>query len=147
MPAGTILRLRQINGYTVAGEEMLVKLAGLVLAFVMSLGVGWAQQSSGFVGQWQGTVAGIGEAKVIITAVRADGLVEGRMEFALQSYVSTFAEKADSLKTNRGLVSGQTLTIDAALGGTYHLTLSGDRLAGTYSRGTTFSGPASFKRL
>jgi hypothetical protein len=126
---------------------LLFKLTALALAFVTSIGPSWAQQSAGFVGQWQGTVEGLGEAKLIITAVRADGLVEGRMEFALQSYVSTFAAKSDSLKTNRGIVSGQTLTIDAALGGTYRLTLSGNQLAGTYSRGTTLSGPASFKRL
>ncbi|MBV8187609.1 MAG: hypothetical protein JOY64_36020 [Alphaproteobacteria bacterium] len=70
------------------------------------------------------------------------------MEFALQSYVSTFGDRTDSNRNlNRGIVNGTALTIDAALGGTYRLTLSGDRLAGTYTRGTTFSGAATFKRL
>jgi hypothetical protein len=70
------------------------------------------------------------------------------MEFALRSYVSTFADKTDSVRnTNRGVVSGATLTIDAALGGTYRLTLAGDSLAGTYVRGNTFSGAATFKRV
>jgi hypothetical protein len=127
---------------------MLLRRTAFALALVTFAISGVAQQSSGFVGQWQGNVDGIGEAKLIVTAVRADGRVEGRMEFALQSYVSTFGDKADSGRnTNRGVVSGSTLTIDSALGGTYRLTLSGDRLAGTYTRGTTFNGSATFKKL
>jgi hypothetical protein len=45
------------------------------------------------------------------------------------------------------MVSGNTLTIEAALGGTYRLTLAGDTLAGSYTLGTTFSGKAEFHRL
>jgi hypothetical protein len=120
----------------------------LAFAVVMIAFAGIAQQGSGFVGQWQGTVDGVGGAKMVITNVGADGRIEGRMEFDLQSHVSTFADKADTTRsTNRGTVSGSTLTIETALGGTYRLSLSGDRLAGTYTRGTTFSGSASFKRL
>jgi hypothetical protein len=84
-----------------------------------------------------------------ITGVRPDGRVEGRMEFALQSFVATFADKSHSTqRTSLGVVSGNelTLTIEAALGGTYRLALSGDRLAGSYTRGTTFTGSASFRR-
>ena len=126
---------------------MLLRRTTITLAVVTFALATAAQQSSGFVGQWLGNVDGIGEAKLIVTAVRADGRIEGRMEFALQSYVSTFGDKADSVRnTNRGVVSGSTLAIDAALGGTYRLTLSGDGLAGTYTRGTTFSGSAIFKR-
>jgi hypothetical protein len=118
--------------------------ASLAVVPVSSL----AQQGPAFVGQWQGQVDGIGNARLIITAVRPNGQVEGRMEFDLQSFVSTFGDKADSVKnTNRGIVSGPTLTIDSALGGTYRLTLAGDRLAGTYVRGTTFSGSAAFKKI
>jgi hypothetical protein len=118
----------------------------LLLAF----GVAVAQQAAGFVGQWQGTVDGIGEAKIIITGVRPDGLVEGRMEFALHSFVATFSDKSHPIeKTSVGVVSGGTLTltIEAALGGTYRLALSGDNLSGSYTRGTTFSGKATFRRL
>jgi hypothetical protein len=86
--------------------------------------------------------------------VKSDGRVEGRMEFALHSFVATFADKPHPIeKTSVGVVSGGTLTltIDAALGGTYRLTLSGDSLSGdslsgTYTRGTTFEGKASFRR-
>jgi hypothetical protein len=107
---------------------------------------GYAQQ--GLVGQWQGQVQGIGNARLVITAVRPNGQVEGRMEFDLNSFVSTFADKPSmSDKTSRGIASGSTLTIDAALGGTYRLTLSGDQLSGRYIRGTTFDGAATFKRI
>jgi hypothetical protein len=74
-------------------------------------------QGAAFVGNWQGDVPGIGAARLIVTAVKPNGQVEGRMEFDLQSFVSTFADKADSVKnTNRGVVSGSVLAIDAAAG-------------------------------
>ncbi len=105
--------------------------------------------ASGLIGQWQGEVAGIGAARIVITGIKPDGQIEGRMEFALQSFVSTFADKVDPgpAKTNRGIASGASLTIESALGGTYSLMLDGNALKGTYVRGTTFSGPASFTRL
>jgi hypothetical protein len=107
--------------------------------------VGHAQ--SGFIGQWQGEVEGVGKARLIITAVKPNGQVEGRMEFDLQSYVSTFGDKADSSKNiNYGMVSGTALAIDSALGGKYELTLNGSTLSGSYARGTTFRGKASFTK-
>ena len=113
------------------------------------VGTSLAQQAGGFVGEWQGTVDGLGETKIVITSVSPDGRVEGRMEFALHSFVATFDDKPHPIgKTSLGVVSGGTLTltIEAALGGTYRLTLSGDSLAGSYTRGTTFSGKATFRR-
>ena len=63
-------------------------------------------------------------------------------------HVATFADKPHPVQnTSVGVVSGNTLTIEAALGGTYRLTLAGDTLAGSYTRGTTFSGKAEFRRL
>lgn len=104
-------------------------------------------QGAGFVGRWQGDVPGISAARLIITAVRPDGLVEGRMEFDLQSFVSTFGDKPDSVKnTNRGVVSGSALVIDSALGGKYELNLEGGRLSGVYTRGTTLKVPVTFTR-
>ena len=103
---------------------------------------------SSFIGQWQGEVESIGKARLIITAIKPTGQVEGRMEFELASYVSTFGDKADpSTNTNYGMVSGTTLSIEAAFGGQYELALSGSTLSGTYSRGTTFRGKASFTKL
>lgn len=103
----------------------------------------------GLIGEWRGEVAGIGAARIIITGIKPSGQVEGRMEFELQSFVSTFADKADSgpSRTNLGIASGQSLTIESSLGGTYNLVQQGDSLKGTYTRGTTFNGPATFTRL
>jgi hypothetical protein len=70
------------------------------------------------------------------------------MDFALQGHVATFADKPHPVQnTSVGVVSGGTLTIEAALGSTYRLTFSGDNLTGSYTRGTTFSGKAAFRRL
>ena len=52
---------------------------------------------STFIGQWQGEVDSIGKARLIITAIKPNGQVEGRMEFELQSFVSTFGDTADSI--------------------------------------------------
>ena len=104
-------------------------------------------QGAGFVGNWQGDVPGIGAARLIVTTVGPNGLVAGRMEFDLQSFASTFADKADSVKnTNRGVVSGTQLVIDAALGGRYELNLEGGRLSGVYTRGTTYRVPVTFTK-
>jgi hypothetical protein len=97
---------------------------GFVLVAIVSLPlVALAQQpGASFVGDWQGQIPGIGDARLIVTSIKPDGQVEGRMEFALQSFVSTFGEEADSGKRiNRGVVSGATLTLEAALGGKYEL--------------------------
>jgi len=118
----------------------------MIAAAVMAASPAFGQQD--FVGTWTGDVPGVGATKLTIQQVRPDGQVEGRMEFELKSYVSTFADKYDSAaNTNRGMVDGSKLTIEAALGGTYELELQGNALAGTYSRGTTYRVPVSLKRL
>jgi hypothetical protein len=105
-------------------------------------------QGAAFVGNWRGEVPGIGAARLFVTNVKPDGLIEGRMEFDLQSFVSTFADKSDSVKnTNRGVVSGSRLIIDSALGGRYELGLQGNSLAGVYTRGTTYQVPVTFTKL
>ena len=122
------------------------------LLFVLAMlpAVAHAQgPSAALIGEWQGEVDGIGAARIIITGIKPNGQVEGRMEFTLQSFVSTFGDKADSgpAKTNLGIASDQTLTIESSLGGTYSLVRQGNSLKGTYVRGTTFKGPATFTRL
>lgn len=61
---------------------MLPRRIVLTIPALLLPGISLAQQG-GFVGQWEGTVDGIGWTKIVITSVRPDGLVEGRMEFAL----------------------------------------------------------------
>jgi hypothetical protein len=103
---------------------------------------------SAFIGQWQGEVEGIGKARLIITGVKSNGQLEGRMEFELKSYVSTFGDDQDPAKnTNYGRVVGPSIVIEAALGGWYHLVLNGASLSGIYWRGTTFRGNASFRKM
>lgn len=121
----------------------------LIAALLASLASsGLAQQVEGsFIGTWKGDVPGIGEATLVVTALGSDGRVEGRMEFALQGFVSTFADTADSGKrTNKGTVSDETLTIEAALGGRYVLRRTGEGLSGRYIRGTTMDVPVILKK-
>lgn len=107
-----------------------------------------AQQAGGpFVGTWKGDVPGIGEATLVITSVGGSGRVEGRMEFALQGFVSNFADKADPAeRTNKGTVSDGALTIETALGGRYVLRRTADGLNGRYIRGTTMDVPVTFQK-
>lgn len=106
---------------------------------------GHAQAGSPFIGNWQGDVPGISAARLTVTAVKPNGQVEGRMEFDLQSFVSTFGDKSDSIKNiNYGVISGSTLIIDSALGGKYELTLDGSRLSGFYTRGNTYKVAVTF---
>jgi hypothetical protein len=101
-----------------------------------------------FVGTWRGDVPGLGEATLIVTSVGAGGRVEGRMEFALHGFVSTFGDKPDSVKqTNQGIVAEGTLTIEAALGGRYVLRRNGDALSGRYTRGSTMDVPVTLRKL
>lgn len=109
---------------------------------------GFAQSAGGsFVGTWKGDVPGVGEATLTVSSVGAGGRVEGKMEFALQGFVSTFGDKADSIKrTNQGTVTDGTLTIEAALGGRYVLRRNGDALTGRYTRGTTMDVPVTLRK-
>jgi hypothetical protein len=95
------------------------RIALTTLALPMTFAASLAQQVGGFVGQWQGTVDAIGDAKIVITGVRPDGRIEGRMEFALQSCVASFADNPHPVQ----------------------------KLAGSYTRGTTFNGRADFRRM
>lgn len=120
-----------------------------MVALMTVLGTGAVAQQAGspFVGTWKGDIPGIGETTLTIVAVGGDGRVEGRMEFALQGFASTFSDKADSVKrTNQGTVSDGTLTIEAALGGRYVLRRSGDGLSGRYTRGTTLDVAVTMRK-
>ena len=103
--------------------------------------------TSPFVGKWKGAVPKIGDAELIISAVRQNGSIEGTMGFGSQAPVVTFGEKLDiSRGVSQGLVVGSTLKIETAMGGEYQLSLSGDAMSGSYIRGTTYKVPISFKR-
>ena len=123
----------------------------LVALVTLFLGITQAhtqQDASLFIGEWKGQVEGIGDARLVISAVKSTGRIEGQMEFSLKSFVSAFGDKADSAKnTSLGVVSGSTLSIDSALGGKYELARTGNQLTGLYTRGTTFRGSVSFTKM
>ena len=134
------------------GVSMQSRRLFLALLFLVPPLCGYAQPvGAAFVGEWQGEVPGIGDALLVISAVRQGGQVEGRMEFprtaARESFISKFADKAEPSKnTNSGFISGSTLIIKTALGGRYDLQRDGDRLTGTYTRATDYNVPISFKK-
>jgi hypothetical protein len=106
-----------------------------------------AAQQPSFVGRWAGDVPGVGGAVLVITQVRSDGRVEGRMEFQLHTHASSFGEKFEpATNTSRGIVQGSALVIESSLGGLYNLNLEGGTLAGTFSRGTTYQAAVRFAR-
>src|SRR5262249_23704642 len=128
------------------GMRMQLRRTFVAVPFLL-MSVSSLAQGSTFIGNWQGEVPGIGPARIVITGVGPNGQVQGSMEFELRSFVSTFADRADSVKnTNHGLVSGSSLVIEAALGGKYELTLGDNRLSGTYTRGTTYRVDVTFTR-
>ena len=60
---------------------------------------------SQFVGRWKGHVPGLGDAEIIVAAVRADGQVDGQMVFPDQQQTFTFGDKLDIAKSiNHGVI-------------------------------------------
>jgi hypothetical protein len=107
-----------------------------------------AQQATPqFVGRWTGHVPGLGNAEIVVTAVRANGQVDGQMVFPDQNQTFTFGEKLDITKNiNHGVVQGPSLTIETAMGGTYRLNLQSGSLRGEYVRGNTYKVPVTFQK-
>jgi hypothetical protein len=108
-----------------------------------------AQQAmSQFVGRWKGQVPGLGDAEIIVVAVRANGQVDGQMVFPDQKQTFAFGDKLDiANSTNHGVVRGSSLTIETAMGGTYQLNMASSSLNGEYVRGTTYKVPVTFQKV
>ena len=103
---------------------------------------------SQFVGRWKGHVPGLGDAEIIVAAVRADGQVDGQMVFPDQQQTFTFGDKLDIAKSiNHGVIQKSSLTIETALGGTYRLTMGSNSLNGEYVRGNTYKVPVAFQKV
>jgi len=103
---------------------------------------------SQFVGRWKGHVPGLGDAEIIVAAVRADGQVDGQMVFPDQQQTFTFGDKLDIAKSiNHGVIQESSLTIETALGGTYRLTMGSNSLNGEYVRGNTYKVPVAFQKV
>ena len=126
-----------------AGEQTrraLLVLLSMALPLCVAPVAAMAQPSTypDWLGEWRGTVPGIDEIRLTITRVHIDGQIEGRMQFVGNGVAFTFGDTPDTATlTDRGVIAGSTLRIDAAYGGAYNLTrLEPNRLNGTYRRGT-----------
>jgi hypothetical protein len=122
----------------------LVAIAGALTVASMA----HAQQATPqFVGRWTGHVPGLGNAEIVVTAVRANGQVDGQMVFPDQNQTFKFGEKLDITKSiNHGVIQGPSLTIETAMGGTYRLNLESGGLRGEYVRGNTYKVPVTFQK-
>ena len=119
-----------------------VVIAGLIFA-----SSAWAQSSSQFAGRWTGNVKGLGDAEIIVSGVRANGQIEGKMVFVEQNKSFSFGDKLDIVNSiNHGVVEGSAMTIETAMGGTYRLNLVDGQLDGEYLRGTTYKVPVTFRK-
>jgi hypothetical protein len=107
-----------------------------------------AQQSmSPFVGHWKGQVPGLGNAEIIVVAVRTSGQVDGQMVFPDQKQTFAFGDKLDIANSiNHGVIRGPSLTIETAMGGTYRLNMGSSSLTGEYVRGNTYKVPVTFQK-
>ena len=106
------------------------------------------QPVSPFIGHWKGQVPGLGNAEIIVAAVRANGQVDGRMVFPDQNQTFTFGDKLDIANSiNHGVIRESSLTIETALGGTYRLNAGGGSLTGEYVRGDTYKVPVTFQKV
>jgi len=122
----------------------------LVMAGPLTIAsVAHAQQSmSQFVGRWKGHVPGLGDAEIIVVAVRANGQVDGQMVFPDQNKTFAFGDKLDIANSiNHGVVRESSLTIETAMGGTYRLNIGSSSLDGEYVRGTTYKAPVTFQKV
>ena len=91
---------------------------------------------------------GLGDAEIVVAAVRADGQVDGQMVFPDQQQTFTFGDKLDIAKSiNHGVIQKSSLTIETALGGTYRLTMGSNSLNGEYVRGNTYKVPVAFQKV
>ena len=102
---------------------------------------------SQFVGRWKGHVPGLGDAEIVVVAVRADGQVDGQMVFPDQKQTFAFGDKLDIANgVNHGVIQGPSLTIETAMGGTYRLNVGSSSLTGEYVRGNTYKVPVAFQK-
>jgi hypothetical protein len=103
---------------------------------------------SPFVGRWKGQVPGLGDAEIVVVAVRSNGQVDGQMMFPDQKQTFAFGDKLDIAKSiNHGVIQGSSLTIETALGGSYRLTMGSNSLNGEYVRGNTYKVPVTFQKV
>jgi len=109
-----------------------------VLVEIVSPAIASAQAASAPVGKWLGAMQGFGNVTLTVTGVKANGKVEGQMNFSGPNYTFVFGDAvsrdANPEVGTAEMVDGQ-LIITAPQGGVYKLTPGKNRIHGSFSRG------------
>jgi len=109
-----------------------------VLVEIVSPAIASAQAASAPVGKWLGAMQGFGNVTLTVTGVKANGKVEGQMNFSGPNYIFVFGDAvsrdASPEVGTAEMVDGQ-LIINAPQGGVYKLTPGKNRINGSFSRG------------
>jgi len=109
-----------------------------VLVEIVSPAIASAQAASALVGKWLGAIQGFGNITLTVTGVKANGKVEGQMNFSGPNYTFVFGDAvsrdASPEVGTAEMVDGQ-LIINAPQGGVYKLTPGKNRIHGSFSRG------------
>jgi hypothetical protein len=109
-----------------------------VLVVIASPAFAWAQAASAPVGKWLGAMEGFGDVTLTVTGGKANGKVEGQMNFSGPNYTFAFGDAVNKDASppvgTAEMVDGQ-LIITAPQGGVYKLTAGKNRIHGSFSRG------------
>jgi hypothetical protein len=109
-----------------------------VLVAIVSPATASAQAAPAPVGKWLGVMQGFGDITLTVTGVKANGKVEGQMNFSGPNYTFVFGDAvsrdASPEVGTAEMVDGQ-LVITAPQGGVYKLTPGKNRIRGSFSRG------------
>jgi hypothetical protein len=109
-----------------------------VQVVIASSAVAWAQATSVPIGKWLGAMEGFGDVTLTVSGVKANGKVEGQMNFSGPNYTFVFGDAvnrdASPQVGTAEMVDGQ-LIINAPQGGVYKLTPGKNRIHGSFSRG------------
>jgi hypothetical protein len=123
-------------------RRLLIMAAPLALASTAR-----AQSASRFAGRWTGHVKGLGDAEIVVISVRANGQVDGKMEFSGRNTTFLFGDKLDIPNgISHAVIRGSTLTIETSMGAIYRLNLVNGQLNGEYIRGSTDKVPVTFRK-
>jgi hypothetical protein len=90
------------------------------------------------VGKWLGAMQGFGDITITVTGIKANGKVEGQLNFSGPNYTFVFGDTVSKDSTPQvgtaEMIDGQ-LVVTAPQGGVYKLTPEKTKLRGSFSRG------------
>jgi hypothetical protein len=110
------------------------------LAVVAAPAIAAAQSgpASAPIGKWRGAMQGFGDLTLTVTGIKANGKIEGQLNFSGPNYTFVFGDAinkgANPEVGTAEMVEGQ-LVITAPQGGVYKLTPAKTQMNGSFSRG------------